>query len=65
MKYFLDLQNDGSFELCYTTGDRETVYSGCPEDVGIVGDDDPEWQDKLDIFFEQTLGIKPNEWEIG
>lgn len=64
VKYFLDLQNDGSFEFC-TIEERDVLYRGHMEDAGITEDDDPMWQDKLDDFFEQTLGIKYNEWVIG
>jgi len=62
MKYFVDLHNDNTFDLV-SIEDRETVFTGNLDDIGIE-ENDEQFSNKLDDFFE-TLGIKPNEWEIG
>lgn len=61
MKYFLDLNGD-NFDLV-SIEDRETVITGNLKDIGIE-DNDPQFSNKMDDFLE-TMGIAPNEWEIG
>lgn len=43
---------------------NEEVWAGSYEDAGTY-EGDPNWQSKLDDFFEKKLGIKSNEWEVG
>ncbi len=63
MKYYLDLYNDGTFEL-RETETRDTIYTGSLDEIGIE-DNDPNWTNKLDDFFQAELGIDPTEWEVG
>jgi hypothetical protein len=63
-KYYLELNLDGTMVL-YRTGDDEVVYEGRQEDAGITEDPDPDYTNKLDDFFQQELGIDPDEWEVG
>lgn len=42
----------------------EEVWSGTMEEAGTC-EGDPNWQDKLDAFFDNKFGIKAEEWEIG
>jgi hypothetical protein len=43
---------------------NEEIWSGTYEDAGTF-EGDPDWQEKLDSFFEKELGIKADEWEVG
>lgn len=62
MKYFLDFTDVG-----FTLNEIEThdtIYCSTWEDAGI-GDNDPDYTNKLDLLFSQELGIAPSEWEVG
>lgn len=43
---------------------NEEIWSGSYEAAGTF-EGDPDWQEKLDSFFEKELGIKADEWEVG
>ena len=43
---------------------NEEIWSGSCEAAGTF-EGDPDWQEKLDSFFEKELGIKADEWEVG
>lgn len=65
-RYWLDM---GSEMTLYRKpvdedGMDEEIWTGKMEDAGTY-EGDPDWQDKLDDFFEAELNIKPNEWEVG
>ncbi len=69
MKYFLDiydtaLNNYYDFALVSTEDHQDIVYEGRFSDLGI-DDNDDQFADKLDAFFLEALGIKPEDWEIG
>lgn len=63
IKYFLNFSpyNDGSFTL-ETIEEHDTVFEGNLEEIARSTTD---WQNALDVFFEEHLNIHPNEWEIG
>lgn len=68
MKYFLDIY-DTALNTYYDFALRsiekgKTIYEGRFSDLGIE-ENDEQFADKLDVFFSETLGISPNEWEIG
>ncbi len=65
MKYWLNLYDDGSFELRPIDDDNLESYEGHLKDAGITEENDPQWTNKLDDYFESHLGIKPSEWEVG
>lgn len=44
---------------------RDTVHTGLLADAGITEDPDPEYTNKLDVYFESEYGILPEEWEVG
>lgn len=64
MRYYLELNLDGTMTL-YRTEDDEVVYEGRQADAGITEDPDPDYTNKLDDFFQQELGIDPDDWEVG
>lgn len=60
--YWLDL--DGMTLYKKTFDGNEEVWTGSYEEAGTY-EGDPDWQGKLDTYFEQMFGIRSNEWEIG
>jgi len=63
VRYFLDFDPFDQDAFCLMTTDgHDTVCEGRLSEIMEQGDD---WQDALDRHFEKTLGILPNEWEIG
>lgn len=63
MKYWLDLNGD-NYTLYEAGEDEEEVCSGRLSDLGI-GENDPDYTNKLDDYFEKEHGIAPSEWEVG
>ena len=65
-RYWLDMRSE--MTLYKKPADEDgmdvEVWAGKMEDAGTY-EGDPDWQDKLDDFFEEKLGIKPSEWEVG
>ena len=62
-RYWLDIGRELTLYKKTCDEDRE-VWIGKFEDAGTY-EGDPDWQGKLDDFFEKELGIKSNEWEVG
>ncbi len=43
---------------------RDTIHTGLLADAGITEDPDPDYTNKLDIYFKSEYGILPEEWEV-